>query len=390
LNRREFMRAAGGFVGQAVVGSSVLSLGCDLTYFGPLNEPDANGIRLPPGFRSRIVAVSGDTVPGTDHIWHQAPDGGAVFETRDGWIYVSNAELFFVGGAGAIRFNRRGESIDAYTICHGTNRNCAGGATPWGTWLSCEEISRGIVYECDPYGVRAQTPLPAMGSFLHEAVAVDPVGHRLYLTEDRFDGRLYRYTPHSWGHLEAGVLEVAEVGFEQRVHWHVVPNPDPARFGAPTRSQVPASTSFNGGEGIDYANGHIYFVTKGDNRVWDLDLEFETLRPLYDRATDPLKQLSGVDNLATTPEGDILVAEDAGNMELVLLGPRDTALVLLRVEGQERSELAGPAFDPSGMRLYFSSQRGFDGRGITYEVRGPFPSRRRASIRNRLHAERGA
>ncbi len=380
MNRREFLRAAGGFAGQAVVGSSLLSLGCDLTYFGVLNEPDENGIRLPPGFRSRIVAISGEAVPGSDHIWHRAPDGGAVFETHDGWIYVSNSELLFFGGVGAVRFNRRGESIDAYTICHSTSRNCAGGATPWGSWLSCEEISRGIVYECDPYGARAQTPLPAMGSFVHEAVAVDPIGRRLYLTEDRTDGRLYRYTPHSWGHLDAGVLEVAEVHLEQRVRWHALPNANPPPFGVPTRNQVPISTPFNGGEGIDYADGHIFFTTKGDDRVWDLDLQLETLQVLYDRATDPLKQLSGVDNLLTTPEGDILVAEDFGNMELVLLGPQQTALALLRVENQAGSELTGPAFDPSGQRLYFSSQRGVDGRGITYEVRGPFASRRRNSI----------
>ncbi len=154
----------------------------------------------------------------------------------------------------------------------------------------------------------------------------------------------------------------------------------PPPFGVPTRKQVPTSTPFNGGEGIDYADGHIFFTTKGDDRVWDLDLQLETLQVLYDRATDPLKQLSGVDNLLTTPEGDILVAEDFGNMELVLLGPHQTALALLRVENQAGSELTGPAFDPSGQRLYFSSQRGVDGRGITYEVRGPFASRRRNSI----------
>jgi len=77
-----------------------------------------------------------------------------------------------------------------------------------------------------------------------------------------------------------------------------------------------------------------------------------------------------------TPTGNILVAEDGGNMELVMLGPGRTALALLRVEDQAGSELTGPAFDPSGRRLYFSSQRGFDGDGITYEVRGPFSSQR--------------
>ncbi|MFM8409977.1 MAG: translocation protein TolB, partial [Alphaproteobacteria bacterium] len=69
--------------------------------------------------------------------------------------------------------------------------------------------------------------------------------------------------------------------------------------------------------------------------------------------------------------GDVVVAEDGGNMELVLITPDGGASALLRVTGQDESEIAGPAFDPSGTRLYFSSQRG-DGAGITYEVSGPF------------------
>ncbi len=377
LNRREFMRMTGGLAGRAVVGSSLFALGCDLTYYGELQAPDENGIRLPPGFRSRILATTGEPVPGTDHLWHSAPDGGAVFKTRDGWIYTSNSERSFGGGAGALRFDRHGEPIDAYSICEGTRRNCAGGASPWGSWLSCEEVSRGLVYECDPYGARAQMPLPALGSFTHEAVAFDPVAGRLYLTEDRIDGRLYRFTPHLWKRLDAGVLEVAAVDSDQRVSWHPVPEPNPRPSGQSTRHQVPASTPFAGGEGIDYSKGHIYFTTKGDNRVWDLDIASERLSILYDFATDPVRQLSGVDNLLATPSGDILVAEDGGNMEIVMLGPKKSALALLRVENQPRSELTGPAFDPSGKRLYFSSQRGPSGRGITYEVRGPFQSRRR-------------
>jgi hypothetical protein len=67
-------------------------------------------------------------------------------------------------------------------------------------------------------------------------------------------------------------------------------------------------------------------------------------------------------------------------MEIVMLAPDGVALALLRVEGQPFSELTGPAFDPTGTRLYFSSQRGLDGRGITYEVRGPFDSMRRRSL----------
>jgi secreted PhoX family phosphatase len=379
LNRREFLRRGGQLGTQVVVGSSLFSLGCDVSFFGPLQPPDPNGIRLPHGFHSRVLARSDDPVGDTGFVWPHAPDGGATFETHDGWIYVANSELNVGGGASALRFDRSGAVSDAYRICENTRRNCAGGAMPWGSWLSCEEVRNGLVYECDPTGQRPQIARPALGSFQHEAVAIDPEG-RLYLTEDEFDGALYRFTPNERERLESGLLEVAEIFDADRVRWHPVPFPNPAFLVPPTRRQVLQSTSFRGGEGIVYDRGHVYFTTKFDNRVWGLDLSRETIRVVYDRATDPLQQLSGVDNVTVTSGGDLLVAEDGGNMELVMLTPDGLALALLRVEGQPGSELTGPAFDPKGKRLYFSSQRGSDGRGITYEVRGPFESMRRRSL----------
>lgn len=383
MSRRRFLRTSGALGAHAVVGSSLFALACDLGFYGPLREPDENGIRLAPGFRSRVLARSGEAVPGTGHVWHGAPDGGAVFEAGSGWVYVSNAELIFSGGAGALRFDRSGRVVDAYGICSGTRRNCAGGATPWGTWLSCEEVGNGLVYECDPLGEVEQVVRPALGIFNHEAVAADPVERRLYLTEDRFDGRLYRFTPNQWGDLSSGALEVAEVAADAGVSWHLLPNPTPGGRATPTRRQVPESTAFRGGEGVVYDRGHVYFTTKFDDRVWDLDVAEQSLRLLYDRSTDPIGKLSGVDNIAVTERGELLVAEDGGNMELVMLTLDGIGLPLLRVEGQPGSELTGPAFDPSGRRLYFSSQRGADGRGITYEVRGPFRSMRRKGLRRR-------
>jgi hypothetical protein len=379
LNRREFLRRGGHLASQVVVGSSLFSLGCDVSFFGPLRPADSNGIRLPRGFHTRILARSDDPVADTGYIWPRAPDGGATFDSHEGWIYVANSELALGGGASALRFDRSGAVIDAYRICENTRRNCAGGAMPWGSWLSCEEVRTGLVYECDPTGQRPQIPRPALGSFQHEAVAIDPEG-RLYLTEDEIDGALYRFTPSARERLESGLLEVAEIFDTHRVRWHRVPVPNPRGFVPPTRRQVPESTRFRGGEGIVYDRGHVYFTTKFDNRVWGLDLVNETIRVVYDRETDALRQLSGVDNVTVTSSGDLVVAEDGGNMELVMLTRDGLALPLLRVEGQPGSELTGPAFDPKGKRLYFSSQRGSDGRGITYEVRGPFESMRRRSL----------
>lgn len=104
-----------------------------LAAFGRLNGPDQNGVILPQGFRSRIVARSGEApVSSSNYIWHPAPDGGACYGTEDGgWIYVSNSEMRGgKGGVGALRFNSAGEKIDSYSILENTTLNCAGVRLP--------------------------------------------------------------------------------------------------------------------------------------------------------------------------------------------------------------------------------------------------------------------
>jgi uncharacterized protein len=386
MERREFLRAlvgagavlalpgcSGGGDGSGGGPSGVSSSTDEATrLYGPLQEPDANGIRLPRGFTSREVARSGEPVAGTDHMWHVFPDGGATFAADDGgWIYVSNSEVPGTGGVGAIRFAPDGAIADAYPILEGTSVNCAGGATPWGTWLSCEEHGTGRVYECDPTGGRPAVARPALGTFRHEAAAVDPGGRALYLTEDEPDGRLYRFVPESWPELAAGRLEVAEVARDGTVGWLPVPDPDAGGGTRPTRTQVPASTPFNGGEGMWWDEGTVYFTTKGDHRVWAYDIDAGRLNVLYDAATAAEAPLRAVDNVTVADRsGDVYVAEDGDNMELVLITD-ERVVPFLRVVGQPDSEIAGPAFDPEQRRLYFSSQRG-NSAGITYEVTGPF------------------
>ena len=211
MDRRSFLKlgtAAGlGLVGVRYLGSSLPSAFAADGPYGALLAADARGIRLPPGFSSRIVATSRSVVPGTTYTWHDAPDGGACFPvSTGGWVYVSNSEISPGGGAGALRFSAAGAVTGAYRILSGTARNCAGGPTPWGTWLSCEETSTGHVWECDPLGVNPAVDRDQMGSFNHEAAACDPVGKHVYLTEDTSTGKLRRFRPDSWGNLATGTL----------------------------------------------------------------------------------------------------------------------------------------------------------------------------------------
>jgi len=362
-------------------GSTLAALG----ELGELGDVDDNGLRLLPGATSRIVATTGLLVPGTDHEWHLAPDGGTCIARGDGgWMYVSNSEVDDgEGGVSAIEFERDGSISGAHRVLSGSSRNCAGGGTPWRTWLSCEEHETGVVWECDPLGRAPARRLAALGRFAHEAAAVDLARACVYLTEDEDDGGFYRFAAARGGSgrldLDHGTLEVAEVigtassAGPAKVIWH--PVPDPGADDEPTRAQVGTSTSFPGGEGAWFFDDHVIWTTKGDARVYDYDVRRESLSVIYDGDADPGAPLRGVDNVAVGPHGRIVVAEDGDDMQLCVLG-RDVGerpRPIVQVPGHDGSEMTGPAFSPDGRRLYFSSQRGEGGRGVgvTYEVTLP-------------------
>jgi uncharacterized protein len=364
--------------------------------YGPLQPADLNGIMLPKGFRAREIARGGQPVGLTGYPWHLFSDGSASMRQSDGgWIFAANSELpGGQGGASAIRFRSDGSIADAYRILEGTDTNCGGGLTPWGTWLSGEEVSGGRVWECDIYGKKQAVPRPALGVFSHEYVVAHAAERRFYQTEDESGGGFYRFTPKRWGDLSEGLLEIATLRKDGFVEWRRVP--DPLARAGPVRDQVKEASHLRRPEGlcVDSRTGIVYLVESSAGRVFAYDSADETYERVYAEQDyrDPI--LTDPDNAVVSPiSGDLFVCEDAGDLDICMITPEGELARFLHLSGAQHgdpttdatSETTGPSFDPSGTRLYFSSQRAYVA-GAVYEITGPW--RRKAAQLPRRPAAR--
>ena len=356
LDRRTFLKLTGTGVLVLVSGGAVAA--CDT----PAPE-----VKVGSGFSARVIATSGECgrhgVPlarrprRRRRLPHVRRRLDLRLELRD-----------LSGRAGSmVRFAAGGAIVEARRILGGTSLNCAGGATPWGTWLSCEEHDNGQVYECDPAGVNAAVVRPAMGRFRHEAAAVDPV--QPPDLPDRGPparARCYRFLPTRGAISSEGRLQVLTESAGHARPGRTCP-PRPPRRPA-TRDQVARHQAVHRRRGHCCTGDSVCFTTKGDNKVWRYDPPTHTLTVVYDPPPPDARASAGSTTSPPAPAATCTWPRTAGTWRSS--GSAWTASVhpvaQVAVTG---SEITGPAFSPDGTRLYFTSQRN---PGTTYEVRGPF------------------
>lgn len=411
--------------------------------YGPL-VPDPDGLLdLPKGFRYRVLSREGEPLRSGEGPVPSRHDGMAAFAGRHGRVHlVRNHENRVTskigvptvegltydpaakGGCTALELDSRNNVLGERVAIAGTAVNCAGGPTPWRTWLTCEENEdkagtngytkdHGFIFEvdgADPHRTGA-VPLTAMGRFQHEAVAVDPKSGIVYETEDAFDkpfGLFYRFLPEKplggTGSLRAGgaleamrvpgvpdLSSVQETGTSfDRIEW--VPVPDPLAAETPIRLQdfgPKGVTHAQKLEGCYWGGSSVYFVSsfaRSDEgsaadhygQVWRYEPKKRRLTLVVIFGPDTDIQLPGEspDNICLAADGGLMVCEDGGGAQHVLgVTRRGEVYTMARgrqnigtPEEPEWGEFAGVAFSPDGSTMYVNCYTP----GTTFAVTGPW------------------
>ncbi|MEU9179038.1 alkaline phosphatase PhoX [Streptomyces sp. NPDC048550] len=410
--------------------------------YGPLLPDPRKLLDLPAGFRYRVLSRAGDPLRSGEGTVPANCDGMAAFDAGSGRVrLVRNHEnrttaalrvpavdgLTYdphaLGGCTLLDLDPSGSVTAERVALAGTAVNCAGGRTPWNTWLSCEETEdragtsgytedHGYVFEVDPADPRRSgaVPLTAMGRFAHEAVAVDPYRGTVYETEDAFIepfGLFYRFLPaqplRGPGSLRAGgtlhalrvpgvpdLSVVQEPGAEFPVEW--VPVPDPSAAGTPIRFQdfgPGGITHAQKLEGCYWGDGGVHFVSSyartlegaaadHHGQVWFHDPVRSTIRldVLFGPAADIQLPGDSPDNICLAPDGGLMVCEDGGGAQYVFgVTPGGEVYAMARNAedigrpgAPEWGEFAGVTFSPDGRTMYVNAYTP----GTTFAVTGPW------------------
>lgn len=417
-------------------------------------EPDPNRLLdLPAGFRYTIVSRAGTPmsdglrVPGNHDGMAAFPHSGgrialvcnheigadkpSISAFSDGVEHIGDerAARFYDYGAGrtpgaggtttTIYNPASGATERQFLSLGGTEINCAGGPTPWNSWLSCEECfespsgadtarvirekRHGYVFEvsANSDGLVDAVPLKALGRFEHEAAVVDPRTGIVYQTEDRHRSLFYRFLPNAPGDLSAGGRLQALVvrghpsmrthnwsdptvqpGQAMEVDWVDLDDTDPDRNDLRLRGADKGAASFARGEGLCLAGdafaftctiggqarlGQIFLYKPSPAEGSDGEAEAPGTLTLLTEA-QPGTILRNADNLTMAPWGDLVVCEDtSGHCGLVGIKP-DGTMYRLALSRYSDSELAGVCFAPDGQTLFVNVQYP----GTTVAINGPW------------------
>jgi secreted PhoX family phosphatase len=414
LSRRNFITLAGVSITTGITAISIKNYYTRVAYgqnttinkFGQLIR-DPNGILdLPKGWQYQVISQQGKTMSDGTFV-PSSFDGMAAFSGNNGQtILVRNHELnpdensevdalkedkydpLSKGGTTTLIINNDRELDKEFVSLAGTNRNCSGGKTPWGSWISCEEETstpkmnyqgnannvikkHGYNFEVPSQGKTIQPkPIISMGRFRHEAIAIDPKTGYVYQTEDQNDSCFYRFRPNQLGNLQAGgILEALVIDEMPKVDtsknyplnkpksikWVQLENVDPDEDTLRYEAQEKGAAIFKRGEGICLAKGEFYFTcTSGGNAQKGQIFRYNPIKETISLFVESpgAEILDYPDNLVLSPFGDLVVCEDGrGEQFLIGVTPQGQCYKLAR-NAYNNSEFAGVCFSPDGKTMF--------------------------------------
>ena len=429
INRRQFFKGAGtlAFAGLASSALGKVSAGVltpNTTGYGPLVPDPKKLLDLPKGFSYQIISELGDTMSDGLHVPDRADGMGCFSIANNKVALVRNHELHpnhlplqpetiqahktdlaydsfesgvaLPGGTTTLVYNLETQHVEnQFVSLTGTIRNCSGGITPWGTWLTCEEsvdtpngiISKehGYIFEVPANAEQLipAKPLKAMGRFNHEAACVDPNTGIVYLTEDRGDSLFYRFIPNVKGQLEKGgqlqALRIKGVPkFDSRnwdklrmavgdwhdVDWVDLHTPESPDDNLRVQGYNAGATLFARGEGLHWGMDELYFCcTNGGTKQLGQIMRYQPQRSTGESGegriqlfveSDDASLYNFGDNLTVSPNGHLIVCEDQYT-EVVdnhLRGVTPDGDVYNVAKLHAQSELAGACFSNDGSVLF--------------------------------------